>query len=37
MPPIINVIKPDLIGDLLTTLPVIKPIQTKANAVKIME
>jgi ADP-heptose:LPS heptosyltransferase len=37
MPPIINVIRPDFIGDLFTTLPVMKPIQKKDAAVKIIE
>jgi hypothetical protein len=37
MPPIINVIRPDFRGDFFTTLPVMKPMQKKDNAVKIIE
>jgi hypothetical protein len=33
-PPIANVLKPDLIGDLLTTLPLISPIRKKRQSGK---
>ena len=37
VPPIIKVIKPDLIGDLSTTFPEITPIEKKDSAVKTEE
>ena len=36
-PPIVNVLKPDLIGDLSTTLPLIRPMIKNDKPVKIAE